>query len=250
MSNRKSSDVVEALGQLSSPSKAQTSSWFFKTGVGQYGHGDVFIGVTVPEERRIARAFRNLGLTELSKLLASPIHEHRLTALLILVLQYQSADQITRGRLVTFYLSKKNRTNNWDLVDSSAKYILGEYLCEVQGNQIAKPVVTTQILYDMAMSHNIWHRRIAIVATHAFIARGEYQDTLKLAEILMSDTHDLIHKAVGWMLREVGKCSPATLRAFLDVHAYHMPRTMLRYAIEKFDAKERTCYLKKNDFTT
>ena len=192
----KSDDVIKELIQLSSPSKARSSSSFFKTGVGQYGHGDVFIGVTVPEERRIARAFRDLGLTELSKLLASPIHEHRLTALFILVLQYQSGDQITRGRLVAFYLSNKNRINNWDLVDSSAKYILGEYLFEVRQGLMAKPVVDTQILYQLAMSHNIWHRRIAIVATHALIG-----------------------------------------------HAHHMPRTMLRYAIGKFNQNERQIYL-------
>ena len=145
MTKPKFESVARALAQVSSPSKAQTSSSFFKTGVGQYGHGDIFIGVTVPEQRHVAREFHDLSLTDLSKLFASSIHEHRLTALLILVSQFKSGDSVTRGRIVTFYLSKKNRINNWDLVDSSAKYILGEYLCEVKNDEIKKLVIELKL---------------------------------------------------------------------------------------------------------
>ncbi len=240
---QKSSDVILALQKMSSPSKAKTSAWFFKTGVGQYGHGDVFIGVTVPEQRLIARTYRDLGLTELHKLLRSPIHEHRLTALHILVLQFQSAtksaDSAARERIVEFYLDHVDRINNWDLVDSSAKYILGEYF--LINNSESK--YGRDLLYKMTMSHNIWERRIAIISTHAFIAHDDFADTLQISEMLLSDTHDLMHKAVGWMLREVGKRSPATLRGFLDKHAHQMPRTSLRYAIEKFSETERKSYL-------
>jgi len=231
-----SSQVERALKLLGTPEKAKSSAWFFKTGVGQYGHGDVFAGVTVPEQRKVARQFRDLPLTEIDKLLASKIHECRLTALLVLVGQYQKADAATRERIVEFYLAHTPRINNWDLVDSSASYILGVHLLHADEKK-------RKILYRLAKSKDLWERRIAIIATLAFIRNNEYADTLALAELLLSDSHDLIHKATGWMLREVGKRSPDTLREFLRAHATQMPRTMLRYAIERFPDEERKDWL-------
>ena len=231
------SQVERALKSLGTPEKAKSSAWFFKTGVGQYGHGDVFAGVTVPEQRKVARQFRDLPLAEIDKLLANKIHECRLTALLILVGQYQKADAAAREQIVRFYLAHTPRINNWDLVDSSASYILGLHLLHADEKK-------RKILYRLAKSRDVWERRIAVVATLALIVRAnDYADTLAIAELLLSDTHDLMHKATGWMLREVGKCSPETLREFLRAHATHMPRTMLRYAIERFPEEERKGWL-------
>ena len=231
----KASTISKELLKLSSPAKAEASSWFFKTSKGQYGHGDVFIGITVPEMRKIARKFKDLPLSEIKKLLSSKVHEHRFTALEILVFQFESADSKSRAKLVRFYLANKKFVNNWDLVDTSAKYILGMYLLNTD----------RKVLYKLVTSENIWDRRIAIVATHAFIDQNDFADTLRLSEMLLNDTHDLIHKATGWMLREVGKHSPLVLKKFLNRHAHKMPRTMLRYAIEKFSETERKKYLLK-----
>ncbi len=224
---------MNALKKYSSPEKAKASTRFFKTAEGQYGYGDIFIGLTAPEQRLVARTYRDLPLPEIKRLLDSKIHEHRLTALLILVDMYESADQKSRAAIVKLYLSETKHINNWDLVDSSARYILGEYL----GDKDRK------ILYKLVTSHNIWERRIAMIATHAFIRNDDFADTLKLSQLLLNDTHDLMHKAVGWTLREVGKRSPSVLRDFLNKEATHMPRTALRYAIERFDPKERASYL-------
>jgi 3-methyladenine DNA glycosylase AlkD len=232
---QKSASVIKALKSYSSPAKAKASSWFFKTQKGQYGYGDIFMGITVPEQRLVARTYADLPLAEIKKLLSSKVHEHRLTALLILVSQFKSADSRMRSKLVKFYLANLDRVNNWDLVDSSARYILGVYLIDKD----------RKIVYKLATSQNIWHRRVAIVATQAFIAQNDFGDTLRLAEILLHDTHDLMHKATGWMLREVGKRSPTVLKKFLYTHAKEMPRTMLRYCIEKFPEAERKRYLKK-----
>ena len=230
--------VERILKSLGTPERAKSSAWFFKTGVGQYGHGDVFAGVTVPEQRKVARQFRDLPLAEIDKLLANKIHECRLTALLVLVGQYQKADATACERIVQFYLAHTSRINNWDLVDSSASYILGLHLLYADEKK-------RKILYRLAKSKDLWERRIAIIATLAFIVRAnDYADTLALAELLLSDTHDLIHKATGWMLREVGKRSPETLRGFLRTRANQMPRTMLRYAIERFPEGERKGWLK------
>jgi 3-methyladenine DNA glycosylase AlkD len=226
-------DVVAALQALGSPAKAKASAWFFKTGEGQYGHGDVFCGVTVPEQRRVAKRFAALPLAELRTLLGSPIHECRLTALLILVRQYERGDPVECARIARFYLAQRARVNNWDLVDSSASYILGRHLLTRDRS----------ILYRLARSRNIWERRIAIIATAAFIRAGDYADTLAIAKLLLGDTHDLIHKAVGWMLREVGNRAPAVEERFLKAHAATMPRTMLRYAIEKFPEAKRRAYM-------
>lgn len=228
--------IINALKAVSTPEKAKASSWFFKTDEGQYGHGDVFIGVTVPEQRKIAKQFKQLPLEEIDRLLQDKIHECRLTALLILGLQYAKADQHTQQQLVDFYLSHTKYINNWDLVDSSAPYILGQYLLDHSTHD-------RSILYQLATSEDLWERRIAIITTAAFIKNEQYDDTFSITETLLSDKHDLIHKAVGWMLREVGKKSIETEKQFLDKHAAVMPRTMLRYAIEKFPEEERKRYL-------
>ncbi|MEK7655936.1 MAG: DNA alkylation repair protein [Patescibacteria group bacterium] len=227
------SAVTTELKKIGSPSKAKASAWFFKTEKGEYGFGDVFVGVTVPEQRKIAKRFSELSLGEIEKLLRSKIHECRLTALFILVGQFNRGDLRTRSEIVRLYLRNRSRVNNWDLVDSSASYILGQYLLRRD----------RKILYTLVRSKSLWDRRIAIIATLALIKNDEYSDTLKLSELLLQDKHDLIHKAVGWMLREVGNKSLATEEEFLIKHATTMPRTMLRYATEKFPEKKRKKFL-------
>lgn len=237
MSNvARSTSVERELKKLGSSKKAEASAWFFKTGKGQYGHGDVFLGVTVPEQRTIAKKYFDLPFEEVTKLLESKYHECRLTTLLILVHQYKIADDRTKEKIARFYLKHTRYINNWDLVDLSASYILGDYLLTRD----------RAILYKLVKSKNIWERRIAIITTHWFIRNGEYADTFALAQELLDDTHDLIHKAVGWMLREVGKrVSRPALEAFLAQYAHQMPRTTLRYAIEHFPEIERRAYLRK-----
>ena len=225
--------VSRHLQTLSSATRARASARFFRTGPGQYGHGDVFIGVNVPDQRKVARHFADLPLPEIDKLLQSKTHEHRLTGLFILVAQYKAADPKSQKALAKFYLARKHRINNWDLVDSSASYVLGHHLLSTSRTE----------LYRLARSKNLWDKRIAIIATAAFIREGEYRDTLNIAAILLHDAHDLIHKAVGWMLREAGNKSLATEERFLRKYAATMPRTMLRYAIEKFPERKRKAYL-------
>lgn len=231
------STVQSDLKKYASAKRAKASLWFFKTGKGQYGEGDIFIGVSVPHQRRVARLHRDLPLADVEKLLRSPVHEHRLTALFILVDSYRHADIPGKERIYTFYLSHTICVNNWDLVDSSAGYIVGEWLADKKSER--------KILYLLSKSKNIWERRIAIIATQAFIVRNDFADTLKIAETLLSDTHDLIHKAVGWMLREVGKRDQTVEEAFLKTHYRKMPRTMLRYAIEKFSSEKKAFYMEK-----
>lgn len=225
--------VTLELQKLGTVKKAKVSAWFFKTQKGQYGYGDVFYGVTVPQQREISKRYQALSLSELLILLKSKVHECRLTALLILVGQYRQADEGVRHRIVNFYLKHRARINNWDLVDASASYILGVHLLGKDRS----------ILYKLANSKNLWDKRIAIITTAAFIRAGEYTDTLAIAKILLADKHDLIHKAAGWMLREVGKKSLVAEEKFLDVYAAIMPRTMLRYAIEKIPEEKRKIYL-------
>ena len=227
------------LNKLATPQKAKASEWFFKTDPGQYGEGDQFIGVTVPEQRSIARKYKDLPLSQAEQLLKSPIHEERLVALIILVERFKSAnrqsDQETQKEIYDFYLSHTDRVNNWDLVDLSADYIVGAYLAD-------KP---KSVLYKLAKSKNLWERRIAMIATYYYIRQSEAKYTLEIADVLIHDSHDLIQKAVGWMLREVGKrCSEQVLTDFLDKHAPEMPRTALRYAIERFPPEKRQKYLK------
>jgi 3-methyladenine DNA glycosylase AlkD len=222
-------DVQRALRALASPQRAAGSLWFFKSGKGEYGEGDQFIGVTVPQQRAVARKFATLPLPQLRKLLRSKIHEDRLTALLILVLQ--SRDDAARPRILRFYLQHLKYVNNWDLVDSSAEYIVG--------NGGGLP-----LLVKLSASQHLWSRRIAMIATFHHIRRGSAREALHIAERLVRDEHDLIHKAVGWMLREVGKrVDRAHLRAFLRKHAATMPRTMLRYAIEHLPKPERAKWM-------
>lgn len=217
------------------PVRARHSQRFFKTGKGEYGEGDKFLGLTNPQIRTLAKKYRDLDLADLEKLLGSKIHEHRLISLFILVDQFHRANEQARRQIYDFYLKNATRVNNWDLVDSSAHKIVGWYLEDKD----------RAILYKLAKSKNLWEKRISIIATFWFIKNGELNDSLKIAEILLKDEHDLIHKAVGWMLRETGKKDVAILRQFLDKHVLDMPRTMLRYAIEKLPKKERKNYLSK-----
>lgn len=214
--------------------RARGSAWFFKTGKGQYGEGDKFIGLTVPAQRKIAGRYRTLALADIGKLLESKIHEHRFTALEILVMQYEAGDTGARQAIFDFYLKQTPRINNWDLVDTSAPYIMGEHL-------LSRP---RKILYRLAKSGDLWERRIAIIATLMFIRAGELKDTFAIARLLLGDEHDLIHKAVGWALREAGKSSKPALLEFLRTNYSGMPRTSLRYAIERFPPAERSRILK------
>lgn len=220
------------LKRPASPAKAKASAWFFKTGRGQYGEGDAFLGVTVPEQRRIAKKYRDLPLVDVLKLLKSKYHEHRLTAVLILGDQFRRGDEKKRRDVARAYLQSKKYINNWDIIDSSAPHILGTYL-------LTHP---RAILARLARSKNLWERRMAIIATQTFIRHGQFDDTLKLAKALLRDREDLIHKAVGWMLREVGNRDRVAEERFLKRHAGMMPRTMLRYAMEKFPLSSRRKY--------
>lgn len=222
------------------PEKAAFFPRFFKTGPGQYGEGDQFLGLTVPDQRLVAKKFKELARSDLHTLLQSPWHEERLTALLILVNQFKMADPVTQRELYDFYLAHTDRVNNWDLVDTSARDIVGGYLYY---NQQLLPV-----LDRLAASGSLWERRIAIIATFYFLMKGEPDLTIKLSKLLLHDQEDLIHKAVGWMLREMGKrCDQKLLTDFLDEHAHEMPRTTLRYAIEHLDRSTRQQYLRQTN---
>jgi len=224
------------LDRLKNPVKAAIYQRFFKTGKGEYGEGDVFLGITVPEQRKIAREYLALPLNDVGKMLSSKIHEYRVVALMILSAKFRSSDEKGKGKITKFYLHNLAGVNNWDLVDGSAPTILGEYL--LKRNRA--------ILYKMALSKNLWERRVAVMATFAFTKEGQFDDTIEIAKILLSDKHDLIHKAVGWMLREIGKKDETVLKHFLDENCTKKPRTMLRYAIEKFEEGERKAYLKRS----
>ena len=224
----------QALRRYASPEKAKVNQWFFKTGKGEYAEGDRFIGVTVPQIRSVVKQYQNLPLAQVLKLLSSKIHEERLLALLILVAQFKCGDTKTQEQIVDAYLSNLQYVNNWDLVDSSAHYILGVYLRDK----------SRKILYTLARSSRLWDRRVSIITTLHFIKGGDFSDALKLAGLLLKDPEDLMHKAVGWMLREVGKKDQQVLEEFLKTHYQQMPRTMLRYAIERFSKPKRTLYLK------
>lgn len=223
----------QRLGSLGCPQQAAILARFFKTGPGQYGEDDRFIGVKVPVIRKVAKEFKNLPLPEIKCLLHSEIHEERLLALVILVGQFEKSNDAARKRIYDLYLANTQHVNNWDLVDVSAPQIVGGYLEE----RSRKP------LYRLAKSASLWERRISILATFHFIRQGDFADTLKIAEKLLGDKEDLIHKAVGWMLREVGKRDVAMLEAFLNDHCRAMPRTMLRYAIERFPEEKRRKYM-------
>ena len=227
--------IKRDLSQLSNPEKASILSRFFKTGKDQYGEGDIFLGIPVPEQRKIAKRYRDTPLNDLQELLHSEIHEHRLTALLILILKYEKADNTGKDEIFSFYLKNTEHINNWDLVDLTAPKIVGDYLSNKDKS----------ILFKLAKSDNLWERRIAILSTFKFIRNNDFEDALSISELLLHDKHDLIHKAVGWMLREVGKRDQEIEERFLSNYHMQMPRTMLRYAIEKFNEKKRKFYLSK-----
>lgn len=226
-----------ALATHASPEKAKASSRFFKTGIGDYSEGDQFIGVTMPEQRRTAKKFFDLPADDLEELLHSPVHEHRMTALIILVHQFQKGHQEAQKAIYDLYLRNTKSINNWDLVDASAEFIVGPWL-ENKKNKM-------QVLQKLARSKSLWERRIAMLATFAYIKKGQPEEALQIALLLLSDEHDLIQKAVGWMLREIGKrCTVEDEELFLKKYYKQMPRTMLRYAIEHFPEDKRKAYLK------
>jgi 3-methyladenine DNA glycosylase AlkD len=229
--------VLADLQKVAWADKAEFLPRFFKCGPGEYGAGDIFLGVVVPEQRKIAKKYSALDLSEIKKLLENKFHEARLTALLILVEQFGKADAKQKKAIFNFYLKNTKKINNWDLVDLSAPKIVSAYLLENKSER--------KILYKLAKSKNLWERRIAIIGTYAFIRDKQFEDTFKISELLLADKHDLIHKAVGWMLREAGNRNLGAEEKFLQKHYRAMPRTMLRYAIEKFPEQKRKIYLKK-----
>lgn len=238
----KAKSVKKELLKRANPAKAKLLAGFFKTGKGDYGEGDRFLGIMVPTQREIARRYKDLPLKEVEKLIRDPYHEVRLTGLLMLTYKVrvmsgrtQGTNEAERKSIFDFYLKNTKRINNWDLVDVTVRDIVGAYLFDFKKSR--------KVLYKLARSRDIWERRIAIISTSYFIGKNDFKDAIKIAAILLADKHDLIHKAVGWMLREVGKRDKKILVSFLNQHAHHMPRTMLRYAIEKFGERERRKYL-------
>lgn len=227
-------DIRREVHALADPQTAAFLQRFFKTGPGEYGEGDRFLGIRVPALRRIARAHRSLPIGAVLELLGSSWHEERLLALLLLVEQYRRGDAETRHLIHKAYLTHIRFVNNWDLVDSSAEHVVGAHL---------DPRDLT-LLMQLARSESVWERRIAIIATFHWIKRGNFHPTLRIADLLLEDTHDLIHKATGWMLREVGKRAPEQAEAFLATRYQRLPRTMLRYAVERFSETRRRQYLR------
>ncbi len=220
--------VVKELGKHKDAEKARVLQRFFKTGKGEYGEGDVFLGVSVPVQRKVAGMYwRDCSLSDVQALLDSKFHEHRLTGLFILVKLYEKDKD--KKKIVGFYLENTERVNNWDLVDSSAHKIIGDYLV---GRD-------RKVLYKLLKSRYLWERRISVISCFAFIARNDFKDALRICELLLKDEHDLIHKATGWMLREIGKRDLKVLEGFLVKHHKVMPRTMLRYSIERLSEQKR-----------
>ena len=231
-----SKEVVNALKLVATEERRKVNEWFFKTGKGEYGYGDIFLGVTAPEIRRIAKKFsQEISLQELTELIRNPIHEVRLCALIILVNKYKKENS---DKIYQYYMDHLTAINNWDLVDSSAPYIVGDYLY--------KHPEKSKILIDFSHSENLWVRRISIVSTFTFIKNNEFNTTLEIAKLLLNDNHDLIHKALGWMLREIYKRDERIIKRFLRQNYAQIPRTTLRYAIERMDKEERLLYLKGN----
>lgn len=252
-------NLLKNLKQKANPEKAKLLAGFFKTGKGHYGEGDLFLGITVPESRKIALKYSELPFSDISKLIKNKYHEARLVALLILVHKYKVSPRSDLGERITeFYLAHTKYINNWDLVDLSAHYIVGDYSYYERDivRQPARPhdssgaggdlTTSRTVLEKLAKSNNLWERRIAIISTFAFIYKRKSGPTFRIVKMLINDDHDLIHKACGWMLREVGKrVSEKKLLTFLDIHSSKMPRTMLRYAIERLPEKKRLFYLNK-----
>ncbi|MBU2616014.1 MAG: DNA alkylation repair protein [Nanoarchaeota archaeon] len=224
--------LIKELNFGADSGRASAYQRFFKTGKGQYGEGDMFIGLTVPFQRVLAKRYVDLSLEDVERLLKSKVHEFRMTGFLILVYKF---DKRNREEIYNFYLNNLDGANNWDLVDCTADKIMGEYLLDRDKS----------VLYEFAHSNDLWRKRVAIISTFRFIKNNQFEDTLKISEILLNDKHDLIHKAVGWMLREVGKRDLSVEENFLKKYYKNMPRTMLRYAIEKFEENKRKEWLKK-----
>ncbi len=229
--------LKEDLLKAADSEKAKILSKFFKTGKGEYAYGDKFLGITVPVQRKIVRKYLNLSLSEIKRLLSSEYHEHRFTGLIILCTLFKKATHYEKEKIFNFYLENLNCINNWDLVDISAPVIIGDYLLDKDRS----------ILYELAHSESLWKRRISILSTFAFIKRNQFNDTFQIVRILLKDKNDLIHKAAGWMLREIGKRNKEIEEKFLKKHYQQMPRTMLRYAIEKFSEEERKEYLNSKE---
>jgi 3-methyladenine DNA glycosylase AlkD len=227
-------EIQEELARLADPRTASIARRFFKTGPGEYAAGDLFRGIRVPVLRRLSKKYQSITLPEAERLLKSSFHEDRLLALLLLVHLYAKGDESTRSKIYQTYLKNTKFINNWDLIDSSAEHIVGAFLWD-RGR---KP------LYRLARSSSLWERRIAVMATFHFIKRGEFSETLKIVQMLLADSEDLIHKAAGWMLREIGRRDFKAEEGFLQVNYKRMPRVMLRYAIEKFPEEKRVQYLK------
>ena len=224
---------------LANKDRAKASLGYFKTGKGEYGEGDIFIGLSVPQCRELAKKYGDLSFSDIEKVLTSPIHEERLIALLIMVDRYKKSSQEDKEYLFNFYLAHTKYINNWDLIDTSADKIIGLYLLE------KNKTMNIQLLTKLANSSSVWERRIAVLSTFAFIKKCLPDEALRIAEIVLHDKHDLIQKAVGWMLREVGKqCSEEVEEVFLNKHYKTMPRTTLRYAIERFPEEKRQLYLR------
>lgn len=227
--------ITSELQALSNAEKREIFPKFFKAGKGEYGEGDRFLGVTVPNVRAIAKQHKDIALAEIQELIQSEWHEVRLCALIIMVEKSKKKDESLRKELFNLYLSQTERINNWDLVDLSCRFIVGEYLLDK----------SRDILYQLAQSSLLWDNRIAIVSTYAFIRKGQLDDTYALSDLMMHHPHDLMHKAIGWMLREAGKRDADRLYNYVMSHRADMPRTMLRYAIEKFSPEERSILMKR-----
>ena len=225
--------IKKELFRLGDSERAKQLAKYFKTGKGQYGEGDVFLGIPVPEQRKVAKRYVNLSMEEVQELLRSEIHEYRFTALLVLVSKYRNADSTNKQKIFKFYLTNSGFLNNWDLVDLSAPKIVGDYLATRERS----------LLFKLTNSPSLWERRIAVLATFTFIDNNDFKDALAIAKLLLFDENELIHKAVGWMLREIGKRDKELLEKFLDEYKSRMPRTMLRYSIEKFSEDKRKYYL-------
>lgn len=231
------SDIYRELNKYRNFQKAKILSKFFKTGKGEYGEGDKFLGISVPQIRKACEDYPVKDLKEIQKILKNEFHEIRFAGLVCLVNLYKKSDSKNKEKIFNFYIKNAKNINNWDLVDVSADKIAGDFLLDKRKER--------EILYKLSKSKNLWERRISVVSTYAFIKKGDFKDILKISKSLLKDKHDLIHKAVGWMLREVGKVDKVSLIIFLDKNYQKMPRTMLRYSIEKFDEKTRQKYLAK-----
>ncbi len=228
-------DVMQELDKLENKKLRELLQGYFKTGKGEYGEGDIFLGIKVGPQREIANRYKDLSLKSVKELLDSRIHEYRLTALLILINKYNKTDEKGKKEIFETYIKNRDKIDNWDLVDLSAPKIVGNYLVDKD----------RKILYELAKSENVWDRRISIISTFAFIRSNDFKDAVSISEILLKDEHDLIHKAVGWVLREIGKRDLKTEEEFLKKHYKRMPRTMLRYSIEKFDNNKKKFYMQK-----